>query len=54
MFENKNIGSNIFNLNYNIHNDAHLYRSALEGIGFSFVYGMEILKNDNLLFQFVI
>ena len=48
MFENKKIGSNIFNLNYNIHNDAHLYRSALEGIGFSFVYGMEILKNDNL------
>ena len=24
-----------------------MYRAALEGIAFSFVYGMEILKNDN-------
>ena len=47
MFENKNVGSNVFNLNFNIHNDSHILRSALEGIGFSFVYGMEILMNDN-------
>ena len=47
MFENKNVGSNLFNLNFNIHTDSHLIRSALEGIGFSFVYGMEILMNDN-------
>lgn len=47
MFENKNVGSNVFNINFNIHTDSHLIRSALEGIGFSFVYGMEILINDN-------
>ena len=47
MLNNKNIGTHFCNLNLNIHNDAHLYRAALEGIAFSFVYGMEILKNDN-------
>ncbi len=46
MLNNKNIGTHFCNLNLNIHNDAHLYRAALEGIAFSFVYGMEILKND--------
>lgn len=47
MLNNKNIGTHICNLNLNIHNNAHVYRAALEGIAFSFVYGMEILKNDN-------
>ena len=47
MFNNKNIGTHFCNLNLNVHSDAHLYRAALEGIAFSFVYGMEILKNDN-------
>lgn len=47
MLNNKNIGSHILNLNFNKHNHGHLYRAALEGIAFSFVYGMEILKNDN-------
>lgn len=47
MLNNKNIGSQILNLNFNSHSHGHLYRAALEGIAFSFVYGMEILKNDN-------
>jgi len=47
MFNNKNIGTQICNLNLNKHSHGHLYRAALEGIAFSFVYGMEILKNDN-------
>ncbi|NJM79857.1 MAG: carbohydrate kinase [Flavobacterium sp.] len=46
MLNSKNIGSHILNLNFNIHNQAHLCRAALEGIAFSFVYGMEILKDD--------
>lgn len=46
MLENKNIGTHISNLNLNSHSKSHLYRAALEGIAFSFVYGMEILKND--------
>ena len=47
IFNNKTIGTHINNLNLNKHSHGHLYRAALEGIAFSFVYGMEILKNDN-------
>ncbi|MES2575072.1 MAG: FGGY family carbohydrate kinase [Bacteroidota bacterium] len=47
MLNNKNIDSHILNLNFNKHSQGHLYRAALEGIAFSFVYGMEILKGDN-------
>ncbi|TCN50718.1 carbohydrate kinase [Flavobacterium circumlabens] len=47
MFNNKNIGTHFLNLNLNIHNSAHLFRASLEGIAFSFVYGMECLKNNN-------
>ncbi|WP_163407306.1 xylulokinase [Flavobacterium ajazii] len=47
MFNNKSIGSHILNLNFNIHTNAHLYRASLEAIAFSFVYGMECLKDDN-------
>lgn len=47
MFNNKNIGTHFLNLNLNIHNNAHLFRASLEGIAFSFVYGMECLKDDN-------
>ena len=47
MLNNKNIGTHIYNINLNKHSHGHLYRSSLEGIAFSFVYGMEILKNDN-------
>lgn len=47
MFNNKNIGTHFLNLNLNIHHNAHLFRAALEGIAFSFVYGMECLKDDN-------
>ena len=47
MLDNSNIGAQFCNINLNQHSKAHLYRAALEGIAFSFVYGMEILKNDN-------
>ena len=47
MFNNKNIGTHFLNLNLNIHHSAHLFRASLEGIAFSFVYGMECLKDDN-------
>ena len=47
MLNSKNIGTHFMNLNLNQHGQGHLFRAALEGIAFSFVYGMEILKNDN-------
>jgi xylulokinase len=47
MLNSKNIGVHIANMNLNQHSHSHLYRAALEGIAFAFVYGMEILTNDN-------
>ena len=47
MLNNKNVGSHFLNLNLNKHSHGHLYRATLEGIAFAFVYGMEIMKNDN-------
>jgi xylulokinase len=45
---NRNIGSQICGLNFNIHSQAHLFRAAQEGIVFSFRYGMEILKGTGI------
>lgn len=41
---NRNIGAQICGLDFNRHTQGHLFRSAQEGIVFSFKYGMEILK----------
>ena len=46
MLNNKEIGTRIVNINLNNHHKGHMCRAALEGIAFSFVYGMEILKSD--------
>ena len=48
IFEDKNLGSHIFNLRFNRHNRAHLYRASLEGVAFAFVYGINILKEMGL------
>jgi len=48
MLNNKNSGAQISNLNFNQHKKQHLFRAALEGIAFSFVYGIDILKNDGV------
>lgn len=47
MLNNTNVGTQFCNINLNQHNKGHLYRAALEGIAFSFAYGMEILENDD-------
>ena len=47
MLNSINVGTHFINLNLNQHSSSHLCRAALEGIAFSFVYGMEILKDDN-------
>lgn len=48
MLNNQEIGTRIVNLNLNNHNKKNLCRAALEGIAFSFVYGVEILKSDGI------
>ena len=44
VLKNQEIGSHIINLQFNRHSRAHLFRAALEGIAFSFNYGLEVLK----------
>ncbi|WP_405396233.1 xylulokinase [Maribacter sp. Asnod2-G09] len=48
MLQSKELGTRILNLNLNNHGKGHLCRSALEGIAFSFVYGMEIMESDGI------
>jgi len=45
VLNNKNIGSMLNGINFNIHQKGHLLRAAQEGIVFSFNYGMEIMKS---------
>jgi len=45
VLNNKNIGSKISGLNFNIHQKEHLLRAGQEGIVFSFKYGMEIMQS---------
>ena len=44
MLSNQSIGAQINNLQFNRHKQAHMYRAGLEGIAFSFVYGIQLLK----------
>lgn len=48
MLNNLDPGTHISYINLNNHTTAHLCRAALEGIAFSFAYGMEILKSDGI------
>ena len=44
MLENKEVGSSIHGVNFNLHNKSHLLRAAQEGIVFSFKYGIEVME----------
>ncbi|MEM9821847.1 MAG: FGGY family carbohydrate kinase [Bacteroidota bacterium] len=48
MLGDQNLGAKVLNLQFNRHQRAHLFRAALEGIAFSFVYGIEILRDLGL------
>lgn len=48
MLGNRDMGSRICNLRFNRHTQAHYFRAALEGIAFSFVYGIRILQGMGL------
>jgi len=45
VLNNKNIGSVLSGINFNIHQKGHILRAAQEGIVFSFKYGMDIMQN---------
>ncbi|MCV9385212.1 FGGY family carbohydrate kinase [Reichenbachiella ulvae] len=48
MLDEKSINSHIMNMEFNRHGRGHLYRAALEGVAFSFAYGMNLLKEMGL------
>lgn len=48
ILENQNPGCLFNGINFNIHSQAHLVRAALEGIAFSFKYGIEIMKGTGI------
>ncbi len=45
MLENREVGSSIHGVNFNVHNQSHLLRAAQEGIVFSFKYGIEVMES---------
>jgi len=45
LFEGNDVGAQMHNLNFNIHNQSHIFRAAQEGIVFSFKYGMDIMSD---------
>ena len=44
MLDNKEVGSSIHGVNFNVHGKSHLLRAAQEGIVFSFKYGIEVME----------
>ena len=48
MLNNKTVNAHFHHINFNIHNQAHLYRAAQEGISFAFRYGLDIMKENGI------
>ncbi|MGE0079154.1 MAG: xylulokinase [Bacteroidales bacterium] len=44
MLNDKEVGSTISGINFNIHTKAHIVRAAHEGVAFAFRYGIDIMK----------
>ena len=44
MLKNEAPGGQVLNLNFNVHDQAHMYRAALEGIAFAFYYGIQSMQ----------
>lgn len=49
IFQNKNVGASFKNLDFNQHSKAEIIRAAQEGIAFSMVFGIELLKNVGII-----
>ncbi len=48
MLENKNINSSFHGLNFNRHQQSHLFRAVQEGIVFALKYGFDVLQEMGL------
>ncbi|HEY5368396.1 MAG TPA: FGGY family carbohydrate kinase [Hanamia sp.] len=48
MLQNKMINAHIQNIDLNKHTKAHIFRAVQEGIAFSFRYGLDIMRENDL------
>lgn len=48
MLENKLLQAHFNNIDLNVHNTAHMYRSVGDGIAFAFRYGLDIMRENGL------
>ena len=48
MFCNEQSGAGFFNINFNIHQQAHLCRAVLEGVAFAFRNGLDIMRENGI------
>ena len=44
MLNNREVGAQLLDLDFNRHTRAHLVRAGIEGVAFAFVYGMRIME----------
>ncbi len=45
MLGDRDIGAQISGLQFNVHGEAEMFRAVQEGVAFSFVYGLDIMKS---------
>ena len=48
MLENKLVQGHIHNIDFNLHEAAHIFRAAQEGIAFAFRYGLDIMRENGM------
>lgn len=49
MLNNKTVGAQFKNIDFNLHTQAHLFRATQEGIAFSFRYGLDIMRENGMV-----
>ena len=53
ILNDRQVGAQLLGLDFNRHSKAHLLRAGLEGIAFSFIYGMGILRDMGLQMEVI-
>lgn len=48
VLNNKMVGAQMLNIDFNKHGNAHVLRAAQEGIAFSFRYGLDIMRSNGM------
>jgi len=48
MLNNKIVGAQLLNIDFNLHSKAHIFRAVQEGIAFAFRYGLDIMRENGM------